>query len=120
MPCSREHAERQLVGEFLGAFALDFAHRRIRRRRGRNLGAGDEMAKLRELDQDVGGIGARLMERAHDLERRGDLTFHDALEQRDDLAPVREAQHVANGERRDARFAPVRDALVEQRQRVAH
>src|SRR3984885_14114226 len=52
--------------------------------------------------------------------RLGDLALHDPLEQRDDLAPVREAQHIANGERRDALFAAMRDALVEQRQRVAH
>ena len=115
MPSSRQNAHRQLVGEFLGAFALDLADRRILGRRGGNFGARDEMAKLGQIDQDVGGVGARLVERAHDLEGLGDLTPHDALEQCDDLAPVREAQHVANGERRDARFAPMRDPLVEQR-----
>ena len=75
MPSSRQNADRQLVGEFSGAFALDLAHRRILGRRRRNFGARDEMAKLGQLDQDVGGVGARLVERAHDLESLGDLAL---------------------------------------------
>ena len=63
------------------------------------LARGDEMAELGELDQNVGGVGAGVMEGAHQLERLGDLALHRVLEQRDDLAPVGEAEHVANGER---------------------
>ena len=115
MPSSRQNAHRQPSGEFLGAFTLDLAYRRILGRRGRNFGARDEMAKLGQIDQDVGGFGARLVERTYDLESLGDLPPHDTLEQCNDFASVRKAQHVANGERCDARFAAMRDPLVEQR-----
>ncbi len=73
LPGPRQDADRQLVGEFLGALALDLAHRGILGRRGRDLGARDEMAELGQIDQDVGGVGARLVQGAHDLKGLGDL-----------------------------------------------
>src|ERR1700684_3725372 len=56
LPGAREHAERQPVGKFAAALAFYLAHRRIVRRGARDLGPGDEMAELGELDEDVGGV----------------------------------------------------------------
>ena len=80
LPSARQHAERQPVGKLAAALALDLAHRRIVGRSGRDLGAGDEMAKLGEVDEDVGGVGAGLMESAREVERLGDLSLHHPLE----------------------------------------
>ncbi len=80
LPGPRQDAERQLVGEFAAALALDLAYRRIVGRGGRDLGAGDEMTELGQLDEDVGGVGAGLMERAREVERLGDLALHHPFE----------------------------------------
>ena len=65
---------------FAAALAFYLAHRRIVRRGARDLGPGDEMAELGELDEDVGGVGAGLMESAREVERLGDLSLHHPLE----------------------------------------
>ena len=81
MPGARQDPERQLAGKLAAALTLDLADRRILGRAGRDLGAGDEMAELGKFDEDVGGVGAGLVERARKLKRLGDLALHDALEQ---------------------------------------
>ncbi len=78
------------------------------------------MAEFGELNDDVQGIGASLVQGAHDRDGLPRFAAHRALEERDDLTSIRKAKHLADGQRPHAIRAAMRDRLVEKRQRVAH
>ena len=92
-------AKREFAGEFAAARALDLADGRVVSGARGNLGAGDEMTELGEIDEYVRRLGAGPVERAHEVERAGDVAAHRFFEEGDDFAAVGEAEHVAHGGR---------------------
>ena len=87
---------------------------------GGDLHPGDEMAEFGKLDQHLAGIGAGVMQARGQIERRSDLAPHRAFEEVDDLAAIGKAEHGAYVADAHAVAGTMGDALIEQRQRVAH
>ena len=84
------------------------------------------MDEFGKFDEDGGRIGAAIVKLLQSAERLRHFAAHDGLEQIDDAAMIGEAQHGAQGLRRDSSLpfsrpmaGAMRDRLVEQRQRIA-
>ena len=120
LPGARQRPHPEPLGELGAAPPLEFADRRVFKRRGSDFYPRDEMAKLGKLDQHFRRVGAGLVQPVDEVERLAHLAAHGELEEVDDVAAVGEAEHGAQVVDLDRLAGRVRDRLVEQRQRVAH
>ena len=86
----------------------------------RDLDLGDDVAKIGEFDQDVRRIGARSINCAQQVERLAISPFI-VHSNRSTISPLSERPSISRtASAVDALRAAIGDALVEQRQRVAH
>ena len=120
LPGARQHRQRQPLRHVSAADPLGLGHAGAFEGLGHQLGAGHEVADLKQVLEHDRRVGAGLVQGAEHLEGLGRSAAHHRLEQVEDPRPVGQAEHGAHRLGLDPAAAGQRDRLVEQRQAVAH
>ena len=125
LPGPRQNPQAQLLRKSRAARALLGHGRRNLRRAGKYLEPRHHMRELGKIGQNLGGVGAKVILRLHQVQRPGNIAAHHRLKQVDDPAAVGKTQHVTHIVRDNLRLAgrgrrAIGDGLVEQGQRVTH